>query len=352
MPETRTLDRVASSTRPVPLVTLTRGEHVESTHYGHIAVVDAKGSVLAWAGDAQAFVFPRSAFKPFQAVPLVESGAFARSGLHRDALALIAGSHGGSDAQVKTVLKILEAAGADPSMLLCGAHEPYDRATAKELRVRGEQATPVRHNCSGKHAGMLLLARAMGAPLENYIDPSHPVQRGIFERFEALTGQPFEDAPAIDGCSAPTPRMKLSLLAQSFAMLARGVDHTGMPVPALAEIRDAMMEFPENVAGEGRLDTELMRTLRGGVVSKAGAEGMHATGFLSPGTGIALKIADGDAGRRALKHAVVAVLDQLSFLSPGEHAALLPESERIIHSYAGLVAGEIRPTVTLTRTGP
>src|SRR6185436_8926136 len=109
--------------------------------------LDVRGKLLAWAGDAETRVFPRSAFKPFQAVPLVESGAFARSGLGRNALALIAGSHGGTDAQVAVVHQILEAAGADPSLLQCGAHEPYDRATALELRARGEKATPLRHNC-------------------------------------------------------------------------------------------------------------------------------------------------------------------------------------------------------------
>src|SRR5215212_5021292 len=339
MPETKTLvDRdAASSTRPAPLVTLTRGAHAESTHSGHVAVMDARGKLLAWAGDAHASIFPRSAFKPFQAVPLVESGAFARSGLGRNALALIAGSHGGTDAQVAAVLEILERAGADASLLRCGIHEPYDRETAKALRARGEKVTPLRHNCSGKHAGMLLLARSMGTSLEDYIEPSHPVQRAIFHRFEELTGVPFEDpTPAIDGCSAPTPRMKLSLLARSFALLARGVDAEGRHVPALDEIREAMMEFPENVAGEGRLDTELMRTLRGAVVSKAGAEGMHASAFLTRGLGIAVKIADGDAGRRALKHVVVALLEELGFLSPGERDTLLPEEDRVIQSYAGL----------------
>ena len=334
-----------------PLVTLTRGGHAESVHCGHVAVVDPGDSLLASAGDAHAEVFPRSAFKPFQALPLVESGAFARSGLGRDALAVIAGSHGGTDAQVRTVLEILQAAGADASLLRCGVHEPYDRATAKALRERGEASSALRHNCSGKHAGMLLLARAMGAPLESYLDPAHPVQRAIFGRFEELTQVPFEDrTPAVDGCSAPTPRMRLSLLARAFALLARGADAQGRHVPALDEIREAMMEFPENVAGEGRLDTELMRALRGAVVSKAGAEGMHASAFLAPGLGIAVKIADGDAGRRALKHAVVAVLTELKLLSPGEREALLPCEDRTIRSWAGIEAGEILPAVTLTRT--
>jgi len=340
----------AASAPPAPLVRLTRGGHVESVHYGHAAVVDSRGKLLAWTGDANASVFPRSAFKPFQALPLVESGAFARSGLGRSALALIAGSHGGTDAQVAIVRQILEAAGAEPSMLRCGAHEPYDRATARALRARGDAPDALRHNCSGKHAGMLLLARFLEAPLEDYTDPSHPVQRAIFTRFEKLTGVPFEDPiPAVDGCSAPTPRMSLLLLAHAFALLARGTDAEGRPVPALAEIRDAMMEYPENVASEGRLDTELMRTLRGAVVSKAGAEGMHATAFLTRGIGIGVKIADGDAGRRAIKPAVVAVLHELALLSPGDRETLLPAEDQVIRSYAGVPAGEILPAVELRR---
>ena len=352
MPETKAIRKpeVAGPAAPAPLVQFRRGAHAESVHYGHVAVSDTRGKLLARAGDPRAWVFPRSAFKPFQAVPLVESGLFARSGLPKSALALIAGSHGGTDAQVALVLQILAAAGADPSMLRCGVHEPYDEATAKALRARGEAPTPLRHNCSGKHAGMLLLARGMGEPLESYIDPAHPVQRLIFERFEGLVGAPFEDpVPAIDGCSAPTPRMKLSTLARSFALLARGVDARGNPVPALAEIRDTMAEYPENVAGEGRLDTLLMRTLKGAVVSKAGAEGMHAIAYLERGLGIAVKIADGS--RRALKPAVMAVLDQLSLLSPGDRESLHPEEERVIRSYAGLPAGEIVPALELERVG-
>jgi L-asparaginase II len=246
------------------------------------------------------------------------------------------------------VLQILEAAGADPSMLRCGVHIPYDEPTATALRARGEAPTPLRHNCSAKHAGMLLMARGMGEPPENYIDPSHPVQRRIFERFEELVGTPFEDpVPAIDGCSAPTPRMKLSTLARAFALFARGVDARGRPVPGLVEIREAMAEYPEHVAGEGRLDTLLMRTLKGAVVSKAGAEGMHATAYLTRGLGIAVKVADGT--RRALKPAVLAALDQLALLSPGDRETLEPPEERVLRSYAGLPVGEVLPALELQR---
>ncbi|MBI4364455.1 MAG: asparaginase, partial [Candidatus Latescibacteria bacterium] len=262
------MDReVAAPPRPAPLVEFLRGGHVESVHLGHVAVVDSRGRLLAWAGDPKLAMFPRSAFKPFQALPLVESGAFARSGLGPDALALIAGSHGGTDRHVSLALRILEKAGADPSALRCGAHEPYDEPTALILRARGEAPTPLRHNCSGKHAGMLLLAREMGAPAESYTDPAHPVQRRIFDRFAELVGEPFADlVPAVDGCSAPTPRMSLATLARSFALLALGVDAAGAAVPGLREIRDAMRAHPENVAGAGRLDTLLLNRFPGALV--------------------------------------------------------------------------------------
>src|SRR5439155_549846 len=191
----------------------------------------------------------------------------------------------------------------------------------------------------GKHEGMLLLARATGEPLESYLDPGHPVQRMIFDRFAELLGALFEDpVPAIDGCSAPTPRIPLATLARAFALFSRGVDARGRPVPALVQIRDAMAAHPEHVAGEGRLDTLLMRRLPGVVVSKAGAEGMHAIAHVKRGIGIAVKIADG--GRRALKPAVLAVLEQLALLTGEDREVLQPADEMVLKSYAGLVEGE------------
>jgi L-asparaginase II len=142
--------------------------------------------------------------------------------------------------------------------------------------------------------------------------------------------------------------MPIAVLARAFALFARGVDVGGRPVPALVEIRDAMAAHPENVAGEGRLDTQLMRCLHGKVVSKAGAEGVHATAHMERGIGIAVKISDGS--RRALKPAVLAVLDQLALLSAGDRERLEPAEERVIRSFAGLVAGEIRPALELNRS--
>jgi L-asparaginase II len=290
-------------------------------------------------------VFPRSAFKPFQAIPLVESGAFARSGLGADVLALIAGSHSGTDRHAALAQTILEAAGTDASALKCGSHPPYDEATAEALRARGEAPTPIRHNCSGKHAGMLLLARALAAPLETYTDPDHPVQRRIFDRFAALVGEAFVDpVPAIDGCSAPTPRMPLQTLAFSFALLARGKDRAGVDVPALAEIRDAMLAHPDLVAGPGRLDTLLMAAVPG-VIAKAGAEGVHATGLPDRGVGIAIKIEDGS--RRALGPAVTSTLAAFGVIGEPERSALARHAGERLRNYAGLTVGEIRGVACL-----
>ncbi len=336
--------------RAEPIVEVLRAGHVESMHHGHVAVVDATGRLLAWAGDPHLPVFPRSAYKPFQALPLVESGAFARSGLGAEALALIAGSHGGADAQAALASTILARAGTDERSLHCGTHVPYDDATAAALRERGETAGPLRHNCSGKHAGMLLFARELGAPLDAYVEPSHPVQRRIASRFEELLGEPWLDSmTAIDGCSAPTPRMPLSTLARAFALLAVGRDAAGRPPPSLATVRDAMTAHPENVAGEGRLDTMLMQVLRGRVVSKAGVEGMHAVGLLGRGVGIALKISDGT--RRALGPAVVAVLDRLGLLDDLERSALRTQAEMRLRNFAGLEVGAIRANLKLEGEG-
>jgi L-asparaginase II len=343
------VDLAAADACAAPLVHVLRDERVESIHRGHVAVVDARGRLLASTGEPRALIFPRSAFKPFQALPLVESGAFAQSGLGSDALALIAGSHSGTDRHAALARTILRAAGVDESMLQCGVHPPYDEATAERLRRAPEEPTPVRHNCSGKHAGMMLFARHLGAPVETYADPSHPVQRRIFDRFASLLGEPWTDPePAIDGCSAPTPRMPLDTLARGFALLASGQDSDGAPLPALAAIRDAMREHPELVAGPGRLDALLMRAIPS-AVTKAGAEAVHAIGLVDRGVGIAVKVEDGS--RRALGPAVVSVLEALGVLGEAERRALAQQAGEPLRNAAGLSVGSIRGVARLEGGG-
>lgn len=332
---------------PPALVHVRRDGRIESVHRGHVAVVDASGRLVAHAGEPRLLVYPRSSFKPFQVLPLVESGAFARSGLGPEALALAAGSHGGTDAHAAVAASILAAARAGAEDLRCGTHAPFDRATAEALRARGEVPGPLRHNCSGKHAGMLLLARYLDAPLSGYTDPTHPVQRTILERFETLMGLPHpDDTPSVDGCSAPNPRVTLATLARAFALLGRGEEASGVPSPPLAAIRDAMRGRPEMVAGEGLLDTLLMRVLPG-IVTKIGAEAVHAIAIPERGWGIALKVEDGSD--RAVGPATVSVLEALGLLGPAERERLGAFAGSTLRNQSGLVVGDIRGVARLVR---
>ena len=343
------VDPAVKRVSPSPLVHLERNGRIESVHRGHVAVVDASGRMIASAGEPALLIYPRSAFKPFQALPVVESGAFAQSGLGPDALALMAGSHGGTDRHAALAETILRAAGATVADLACGTHTPFDRATAEALRARGEAPGPLRHNCSGKHAGMLLLARSLGAPLAGYTREDHPVQRRIFEAFESVVGAPFpDDHPAIDGCSAPNPRLSLATLAFGFALLGRGVDATGASRPGLATIRDAMRAHPDLVASPGLLDTTLM-SAHPGVVTKIGAEAVHAIAVPEKGWGIALKVEDG--AERALGPATVSVLADLGVMDAVSVAAAGTFGGRVLKNQAGLDVGRVRGVARLRAAG-
>ena len=314
-----------------------------------MAVVDASGRLIAWAGDPRTLIYPRSAFKPFQALPVVESGAFARlaPSLGDEALALMAGSHGGTDAHAAVAAAILSSAGATPDDLRCGTHAPFDKATAEALRARGEPPGPLRHNCSGKHAGMLLLARFLDAPFARYTDPEHPVQRRITATFESLVDASIsEEPPAVDGCSAPNPRLSLETLAFAFALLGQGADGAGQPRPALAALRDAMRARPEFVAAEGLLDTTLMRALPG-VVTKIGAEAVHAVALPEKGWGVAIKVEDGSD--RSLGPATVSVLAELGLVGPAERERMGAFAGRALRNQAGLEVGDIRGVARLER---
>ncbi|MGH2668798.1 MAG: asparaginase, partial [bacterium] len=202
----------------VPLMEVWRGETVESVHYGAIAVVDAAGRMVAAAGDPGETTYLRSAAKPAQALPLLESGAAERFGLDDRDIAVIIGSHGGEPFHLDAVRSILRKIGLEDAALQCGAHAPYHRPSARALRAAGASPTALHNNCSGKHAGMLALAVHLGAPVASYLDPDHPVQILIRARIETLAGLPAGGArTAVDGCSAPTFAMPLRSAARLYA---------------------------------------------------------------------------------------------------------------------------------------
>src|SRR5919202_4040617 len=187
-----------------PLVEVRRGAIVESRHRGHVAAVDGDGRLVAALGEPETVTYLRSSAKPFQAVPLVTSGAADSFRLTEAELAIACGSHSGEDLHAATVAQMLEKAGLDESFLKCGVHDPYDRATAERLHAQGESPGVLRNNCSGKHTGMLLLSRHLGAPPESYDDPDGPIQQAILRAVSQFSGRPeAEIAVGTDGCGVP-----------------------------------------------------------------------------------------------------------------------------------------------------
>src|SRR5205814_4169604 len=205
------------------LIELTRGALIESRHAGAVAVVRADGEIVAAVGDVAAPIFPRSAIKPLQAIPLVETGAADHFGFGPPEIALASASHSGTQAHTALVRSMLARAGLSPDALACGVHEPLDPATARAMIRSGAAPTALHHNCSGKHAGMLATAVHKDEPADGYWRPDHPVQARIASILEELAGVRLSsEVRGTDGCSVPNWAMPLSGLAQAFARLTTG----------------------------------------------------------------------------------------------------------------------------------
>jgi len=355
----------ARSTAPPGLVEVTRGGAVESRHRGAVVVAAPDAKVVAGVGDPDSFIFLRSSAKPFQLAAFVASGGFDSFDLGPEALAIMAASHSGEDRHVRLVQEILRRAGLTSAVLQNQIHAPLDTETANRLIRDAEKPTVLRGNCSGKHAGMVLFAKASGWPIDSYWELDHPVQLAALETVSALTDVPIEAiATATDGCGAVTFGMPLRGLATAFARLA---DPSAVPdrplADALRRIRDAMMAHPELVAGERRrIDTAVMRAFPRRVVSKGGAEGVLAMG-LPPGAlpegapfgdgpmGVAAAIEDGNVARRAGDMVSVEVLRQLGLMPDGVPAALTDYAAPPISDPRGEPSGEVRAAFTLESGG-
>jgi L-asparaginase II len=330
-------------------------------HRGVVVVARPDGEVVASTGDPDLFAFLRSSAKPFQLAPFVASGRFDEYGLGTDALAIMAASHSGEDRHVRLVQEILRRAGLTSAVLQNQVHAPYDTETAHRLLRDGEKPTALRGNCSGKHAGMVLFAKASGWPLDSYWHRDHPVQRLALETVSAVSDVPIEDIEtAVDGCGVITFGMPIRGLAVAFARLADPSAVADPPLRgALTRIRDAMMAHPELVAGERRrIDTALMRNYPSRIVSKGGAEGVLAMG-LPPGAvtapgpfgdgpiGIAAKVEDGNLARRAGDVVSVAALRQLGLVGDPLPGALEEFASPPILDPRGDRSGEVRAVFRL-----
>ncbi|MFP4125090.1 MAG: asparaginase [Alphaproteobacteria bacterium] len=315
-------------TTPVA-VEVWRGSVVESRHRVAVAVAATGGRVIARVGDAEVPVFPRSAIKPIQAVPLVETGAADAFELSDAELALACASHSGEPVHTERVAAWLARLDLAERDLECGAHAPLDREAARALRGAGRSPTPVHNNCSGKHTGMLTTAVHLGEPTAGYLAPDHPVQRRLRAVFEEFAGTVL-DEPGVDGCGVPSWPLPLDRLAVAMANMVER--------PAAGRLFAAMRAHPELVAGTGRLDTALMRA-RPDLVAKGGAEGVHVAVLPEPHLAVAVKAEDGAA--RAGDVALLAVLERLVG-GIVEHADVRAHAEPPIANVAGRIVGAIR----------
>ncbi len=343
----------------VPLTRVYRGGLLESVHHGSIAIVDAQGTLLAYAGDPAARICLRSAAKPFQAIPLLEYGGLDEFDLTPEEIALTCASHGGEPLHVATAAALLRKGELDEEDLRCGVHLPLDEKSAADLRASGEPPSTLHNNCSGKHAGMLLATQVMDVPGHGYIEAGHPLQILMRSTLADFADIPPESIPtAIDGCGVPAFFLSLHRTAFAYARLMSG--SIEQYAESTSRVVTAMTAFPHYVAGNWSMTTPLMAAFDGDLLGKEGAEGVY-TMALSPnlcgeltarlplahhaaaaesGIGIALKVDDGsmDRGRNPV---ILRVLELLG-IDLDTRPGLEPYRRMIVKNHAGTHVGEVR----------
>jgi L-asparaginase II len=337
-----------------PLAEALRGGIVESFHRGAYAVVDAAGDLHSSAGDIERPVFPRSAVKVLQALPLVESGAAERLALSDEELALACASHGGEPHHVRTAAAMLAKAGVGADALECGTHWPYFDGAIKAMAACGEPPSALHNNCSGKHAGFVCLGclmaqgRDLASFVRGYVRPDHPVMREVTASLQSTTGYDLaRTAVGTDGCSIPTYAIPLRNLAHAFAKVATGAGLRDGQARAARRLRRAVAAAPQMVAGTGRFDSRVMAHFGERVFCKVGAEGMYCAALPTLGLGIAIKMDDGNTARGA-EVVMAGLIERLLPLAKGDAEVLRGFSDAALVNWNGIEVGRMRANLPPT----
>ncbi|WFU09807.1 asparaginase [Rhizobium sp. CB3090] len=328
-------------------VEVTRGNLVESRHRGSVAVVDGDGKLVLSLGDIESGVFPRSACKAMQALPLVESGAADAYGFGNMELALACSSHSGEDAHVALAASMLARAGRDVSTLECGAHWSSDQKTLIHQARTVGKPTALHNNCSGKHSGFVCACCHQDIDPKGYVGYGHPLQQQIRATMQSLTGTPLgHDNCGTDGCSIPNYAVPLRSLAHGFAKMATGNGLEPIRAKASRRLFEACMAEPFYVAGTGRACTKLMQIAPGRIFAKTGAEGVFCAAIPEQGVAIAVKCDDGSA--RAAETMVAAALARFFEKGSEVHADLTEMANKAMSNWNGIHVGDIRAAAALT----
>ena len=339
------------SPNPV-LAELVRNNWVENRHRGAFCVVDSDGNIIGEAGDINRRIFPRSAIKSMQALALFKSGAIEKFTLNQTDIAIACASHHGEPAHIKAVQSLLAKIGCNQNDLQCGAHAPTNRQARNKLFANGQKPGAIHNNCSGKHAGMLAVARALGenlalgeklapgenlapgeklAPgenLEGYWLAEHGVQKLVKSSIEELLGEKLStDYCGTDGCSIPTFAAPLKSFAHGFARMASGHGYDSKTVNAVASIFAAVTTNPFLIGGTGVFDSEVMEVFAGDLVCKIGAQGVFCGALLKSGFGFALKCDDGNM--EAAQTMMAAILLEYADPDPAQKRFLISQLQQV-----------------------
>lgn len=328
----------------VLLARIRRAEVVESQHLGVAAVADASGALLRAWGDPDLVTFPRSSLKPFQAIPLVETGAADALGLSEEHLAMACASHHGQDFQAALVRDWLARLDLTESALVCGPDLPREPAESEAWIRAGGTRSRIFYNCSGKHCGFLSVARRIGAPTAGYDDPAHPAQRLYLAALSELLGRDAAAEPAgVDNCGLPALALPVADMARAAARFAAAAVASPERQAAIRRLQGAMRAYPDHLSGRGEATGRIVRATGGGVLLKSGAEGF-VLGFVPErGLGIAVKLIDG-AGR-AKMGVFAAILGEMGLLERDAARALAEAAEPALRDSNGRTVGRIEVTL-------
>jgi L-asparaginase II len=341
-----------ATTNPV-LVEAWRGETLESFHRGAFAIVDGDGATVASLGDIERPVFPRSAVKLLQALPLVASGAADRLGLADSELALACASHTGEPEHTASAAAMLAKAGLDAGVLECGCHWPTYEPAARALAAAGGAPSPLHNNCSGKHAGFACLATSLAGNreargwLQGYVRADHALMREVSAAVAAVTGADLARLPvATDGCAIPTHALPLAALARGYARVATGIGLRADHARAAVRLRCAVAAYPWHTSGTGRFDARVGERLRERVYCKVGAEGVYCAALPEVGLGVAIKMDDGNTAR-AVEVVMASLIEALLPLGEADAAFVRTLSDARLVNWSGQVVGRLAASQAL-----
>ncbi|MFT9498098.1 asparaginase [Anaerosolibacter sp.] len=330
-----------------PLAVVTRNDYIESIHYGYITIVDASGKVLFSLGNPDTEIYFRSSAKPIQAIPLLHSGAAKAFDFSSQDIALVCASHSGQKFHQQAAVDILNRLHLEPEHLHCGIMFPYNEAEHQRLLKETLMPTVLHCSCSGKHAGILALAKYRGYSIDAYEDFAHPVQKEILETIAYFTDEAVDSIPmGKDGCGIPIYLLSLKKIALSYARLIQwSKDRKHIYHAACKAVVDAMSQFPEMVSGDSEFCTELMQFAGGKIIGKVGSEAVYCLGIQENNLGVCVKIVDGN--ERAIYPVVIEILKTLDALSDTELSKLNQWHRPLLKNNLNEVIGEIIPVFDL-----